>query len=287
MRLVVRQGKRVINKFQCTHGPVYIGRHSQSQIFLPDASVSRQHAVVFADAEGQWMIEDLDSANQTYLNGKPIHEASLRTGDRIRIAGFTIQVDLEEDTTPERHLHLDDTLTGVRSEPQVIKRNLDAQRAPGIRLPAGRAVDFVRATEAICQANGPEEVRDALLDVLSDQFAAHRVWCTLRNDADGPMTAQGGKAADGRTLTLADIGLKEAVVHHALERREFLLLPQAPTQGDQRIARSVMLAPAVGAAGCFGLLYVDNDVECEPYTPSDLDYLMLIAIHLAATLENF
>ncbi len=287
MRLVVKQGKRVINTFQCTQGPVYIGRHSQSQIFLPEAAVSRQHAVLFATAEGRWTIQDLDSANQTYLNDKPVHEALLDTGDCIRIADFTIEVDLEEGATPDRRIHLEDTLTGVRREPQVIKRNPDTQHAPDIRLPAGRAADFIRATEVICQANGPEEVLNALLDVLSEQFAAHRVWCMLRNDPDGPMMAEGGRAANGQTLALADIGLKDAVVRHALEKREFLLLPQAPAQGDQKVARSVMIAPAVGATGCFGLLYVDNDVNCEPYTPSDLDYLMLIAIHLAAALENF
>jgi len=287
MRLVVKQGKHVINKFQCTQGPVYIGRHSQSQIFLPDAAVSRQHAVLFATGEGKWMIEDLNSANQTYLNGKPVHEAPLDTGDCIRIADFTIEVDFEEGATSDSRIHLDDTLTGVRREPQVIKRDPDAQRAPNIRLRAGRAADFIRATEAVCQANGPEEVLDALLDVLSEQFAANRIWCMLRNDPDGPPMAEGGRAADGRALTLADIGLKDVVVRHAQEKREFLLLPQAPAQGDQKIARSVMIAPVVGAAGCFGLLYVDNDVDCEPYTPSDLDYLMLIAIHLAAALENF
>lgn len=287
MRLVVKQGKRVVNQFHHTQGPVYIGRHTQSQILLPHGAVSRQHAVIFATAEGKWVIQDLDSANRTYLNGKPVREARLKTGDHIRIADFTIDVDLEEGAAPDKSIHLEDTLAGVRREPQVIKRSPDAKHAPDIRVPAGRAADFVRATEAVCQANGPEEVLDALLGVLSEQFAANRVWCMLRNDPDGPTTAEGGRGADGRTLALAEIGLKDTVVRHALEKREFLLLPQAPAQGNQRVARSVMIAPVVGAAGCFGLLYVDNDVDREPYTPGDLDYLMLIAIHLAAALENF
>jgi hypothetical protein len=287
MRLVVKQGKRVINRFQSTQGPVYIGRHSQSQVFLPDAAVSRQHAVIFATADGEWMIEDLDSANRTYVNDEVIRQVELKTGDRIRIADFTIAVDLEKGVTPDQRLRFEDTLAGVRPEPQVIKRSPDAEHAPDIRFAAGRAADFIRATEAICQANGPEHVLEALLDTLCEQFAAHRVWCMLRNDPEGPTTAQGGRTANGQTLALADIGLKEAVVRHTLDKRDFLLLPQAPTHGDHKVARSVMIAPVLGAVGCFGLLYVDNDVDAEPYTPSDLDYLMLIAIHLAAALENF
>ncbi len=287
MRLVVKQGKRVVNQFQCTQGPVYIGRHSRSQIFLPDAAVSRQHAVVFATSDGQWMVEDLESANQTHLNDQVIHQAQLHTGDQIRIAGFTIEVDLEEGKTADQRIRMEDTLVGIRQEPQVIRRRPDAEHAPDIRLAAHRAADFIRATEGICQANGPEEVLDALLEILCTQFDAHRAWCMLRNDPNGPATAKGGRSADGLPLTLADIGLKEAVIRHALEKRDFLLLPQAPAHGGQRVARSVLIAPVLGAVGCFGLLYVDNDVESEPYTPADLDYLMLIAIHLAAALENF
>ncbi len=287
MRLVVKQGERVINRFQCTQGPVYIGRHSKSQIFLSDPAVSRQHAVVFATSEGQWMLEDLESANHTRLNGEIVSQARLQTGDCIGIASFTIEVDLEEGAVPDQHLRFEDTLAGVRHEPQVIRRRPDAQHAPDIRLTAQRAADFIRATEGICQANGPEEVLEVLLDILAEQFAAHRVWCMLRNDPDGPTTAKGGRTANGQALTLADIGLKEAVIRHTLDKRDFLLLPQAPAHGDQKVARSVMIAPVLGAVGCFGLLYVDNDVDSEPYTPGDLDYLMLIAIHLAAALENF
>ncbi|MBN1360288.1 MAG: FHA domain-containing protein [Sedimentisphaerales bacterium] len=288
MRLIVKQGKRVINDFHCTQGPVYIGRHTQSQIFLPDAAVSRQHAVVFATSDGQWMIEDLESANQTHLNGQVVHQAQLKTGDLIRIAGFTIEVDLEKQgATTDQSIRFDDTLAGVRREPQVIRRSPDAEHAPDIRLAARRAANFIRATKAICEANGPEEVLDALLEVLCEQFDANRVWCMLRNDPAGPTTAKGGKSADGLPLALADIGLKEAVIRHALEKRDFLLLPHAPAHGGERVARSVMIAPVLGASGCFGLLYVDNHVDSEPYTPGDLDYLMLIAIHLAAALENF
>lgn len=282
MRLTVKRAKRLINQSQFTQGPIYIGRHSKSQVFLPDAAVSRQHAVIYATSEGAWMIEDLESANQTHVNGQAIDQAPLKTGDQIRIADFTIEVDLEEDATADRQIGFEDTLVGVRREPQVIRRNPHAEHAPDIRLAARRAADFIDATEAICQANGPDEVLDALLEVLRGQFSAHRVWCMLRNDPDGPTTAQGGRSADGLPLTLADIGLKKTVIRHTLDKRSFLLLPQA-----QKVARSVMLAPILGAVGCFGLLYVENDISSEPYTPADLDYLMLVAIHLAAALENF
>lgn len=287
MHLIVKQGRRIINRFQCTQGPVYLGRHAQNQILLPDNAVSRRHAVIFATADGQWIVQDLDSANQTYLNGEVVSQSGLKTGDRIRIAGFTIDVDLEEGAAPNQPVHLEDTLAGVRTEPQVIRRNPGAEHAPAIGLAARRAADFIRATEAICQANGSEQVLDVLLETLTEQFDAHRVWCMLRNNPNGPVTARGGRSSDGQSLTLADIALKEAVIQHALERQDFLLLPQAPAQAGAKVARSVMIAPILGEAGSYGLLYVDNDIDCDPFTPGDLDYLMFVAIHLAAILENF
>jgi hypothetical protein len=48
-----------------------------------------------------------------------------------------------------------------------------------------------------------------------------------------------------------------------------------------------MIAPIVDPTGCFGALYVDNAVDQKQYNLGDLDYLMLLAIHTAAILENF
>jgi hypothetical protein len=47
-----------------------------------------------------------------------------------------------------------------------------------------------------------------------------------------------------------------------------------------------MIAPIMGPAGCFGVIYVDNSPDQGHYGLSDLDYLMLITIHTAAVLEK-
>ena len=77
MHLVVKQNNRTVNEFRFANGPVYIGRGANSQVFLPDRAVSRQHAVIFSTQNGKWMVEDLDSANKTYLNEKAVHTAAI------------------------------------------------------------------------------------------------------------------------------------------------------------------------------------------------------------------
>jgi len=286
MRVVVKKNGRVVNESHFTTGPIHIGRHTQSHLLLSDKAVSRHHAVIFNTPEGKWMVEDLDSANKTYLNDKPIHKAEIKTGDVLRIVDFTIDINLEDNRGADIPARLDDTITTFRREPQIIVRKPDARYAPDITLPAGRIKDFLQATDTICRANGLDEVVQALLNITRKQFASFRCWCALRNQPSGPMTSYAGKTKGGNKVELAEIKLAGKITE-AVEKGQFLLLPQAATQTNQKDICSAMIAPIMDPAGCFGVVYVDNTIDQPPFTLSDLDYLMLLAIHTAAILENF
>ncbi len=295
MRLVVKRNGQTVNEFQFDRGPVYIGRHAHSQVFLSDRAVSRQHATIFTTQEGKWVVEDLDSANKTYLNDKAIHKAEIKTGDLIRIGDFTIEIDLKAKSDTVASLHLADTLipdshksVAALTEPsrEVIVRKSDAERAPDITLPAKRVKDFMEATEAICKANGLDVLVKTLLSLTLKQFRGYHSWCALRNQPAGPMTCHAGRSRVGRGVNLNDLKLSEKITQ-AIETRQFVLLPRvsAPTEEDR--IRSALIGPVVDPAGCFGVLYVDNSMDHEHFSLSDLDYLMLLAIHTAAIVENF
>ena len=286
MRLVLRQADEIVNKFRFTTSPVYIGRLTNSQIFLPHRTVSRQHAVIFKTQDGKWMLEDLNSANKTFLNDRQIQKAELKTGDRIRITEFTIEVNLEDDTEADKAAHLEDTLIAVPRGPQIITREIDAERAADMRFPAGRAKDFAVAAEAICEADELDEILQALLHITAEQFNAYHTWCALRNQPTGPMTAHAGKNKNGDTVQISEIKLNEKI-DEAVEKGRFLLLPQAPAKMTEQKIRSAMIAPIMSPAGCFGVLYIDNAADRQPYGLADLDYLMLVTIHTAAILRNF
>jgi hypothetical protein len=295
MHLVVKQNGRVINEFQFDRGPVYIGRHAHSQVLLPDLMVSRQHAAIFRTKEGTWMVEDMDSANKTFLNGKEIRKAEIKTGDCLRIADFIIEIDLGTKTETDRSIHLEDTLmpeTGKtstkRTEParEIIIRNPNAAHSPDIKLPAKRINDFIQATETVCSARGSDEMLKALLDITIGQFNAYHTWCALRNLPEGEMTSHAGKSRDSHPVELKEIPVNERITE-AVDKGEFLLFLRVTTPAKQEKIRSAMIAPLINPSGCFGVLYVDNSMDRQSYSLSDLDYLMLIAIHTAAIVENF
>ncbi len=287
MRLVLKQSDSTVREFQFSRGPIYIGRQMNSQIFLPDKTVSRQHAVLFNTQTGKWMVEDLDSANKTYLNNEAVHKTEIKSGDVLQIANYTIEIDLEKEAGVEAEIPLEDTLVTPSREQQVTIRRVHSKiGAPPIKLPAKRIKDFVEATEKICRANGLDEVLQAMLHIAAKQFNAYHSWCALRNQTSGSMTAHSGKTRGGEAVQLEQIKLNEKIAE-AVDEGQFMLFPRLGFElGEERI-RSALIAPVMGQAGCFGVIYIDNDVAHEQYTLSDLDYLMLLAVHTASILENF
>lgn len=62
-----------------------IGRSNQNKIIIKDPYISKNHLKIVKD-EGDYYIEDLNSANGTFINGTKIMDAvRLKNGDRIRL----------------------------------------------------------------------------------------------------------------------------------------------------------------------------------------------------------
>ena len=291
MRMLVKQKDGNTKEFHFTEGPISIGRGADSQVFLPDKAVSRKHAVVHAAEDGTWTLEDLGSSNQTFLNDKAVKKAQIKHGDCLRITDFTIEIALEKDAAEEMPGHPEDTLRleAALTTPkhETVVRRPDAQHAPAMRLAAGRLTDFSKATEIIFDADSVDKLLLTLLDITLKQFDAYHVWCALRTQPGGPMTCHGGKRRDGSPVQLNDLLLSDKITQ-AVEKGQFLVLPRVSAQMEskERI-RSAMIASIMRPNGCFGVLYVDNAMIQEHYSLSDLDYLMLIAMHTAAILKKF
>jgi ABC transport system ATP-binding/permease protein len=64
---------------------VRIGRAWENDLVVDDLSVSRTHAELRRRADGRYEIDDLDSHNGTFLNGRPVLSAVVEPGDLIGI----------------------------------------------------------------------------------------------------------------------------------------------------------------------------------------------------------
>ncbi|OQA02551.1 MAG: FHA domain-containing protein FhaB [Planctomycetes bacterium ADurb.Bin401] len=289
IHLVVRRNEQTVSEFTFAEGnPILIGRRPDLQVVLADNAVSRQHAKIGTEA-GNWTIEDLDSANRTYLNGFAIHKAPLKQGDILKIADFALTINISSKLDNIK-LSADDTVSleaASLSTPrdEVIVRKPDASHAPALRLAARRLTDFALAVEALGSASNLDEFVQLLLKTCIQQFTAFRVWCGIRSGKTGPITFQAGKRRDGKSVLLTEIRLGPKV-NETFERGQSLVLPQvaAKLETTERI-RSAMISSIKTPSGCFGVIYIDNAMVHEHYSLSDLDYLMILAMHAAAVIK--
>jgi len=83
--LITLQGPESGRTFALDGPATLIGRQFDSAICLAGKQVSRHHAQV-TERDGGYFVEDLDSSNGTYLNGKRLGSPELlQLEDRIRI----------------------------------------------------------------------------------------------------------------------------------------------------------------------------------------------------------
>ena len=70
-----------------------LGRTARADFILDAPLVSRLHCRLSADASGQLVVEDLDSQNGTFVNGRKVDRATLKPGDRLTVGrvDFTVQ----------------------------------------------------------------------------------------------------------------------------------------------------------------------------------------------------
>ena len=73
-------GPKVVYEFETDS--VIVGRGSDIQIRIPHPSVSLRHAELTLE-DGRCFLKDLNSSNGTRINGKPINQAQLHSGDLV------------------------------------------------------------------------------------------------------------------------------------------------------------------------------------------------------------
>ena len=61
-----------------------VGRDSEAGFVVSRSSVSRQHARLYGDDDGQWWVEDLNSTNGTFVNEVRIKHQRLTDSDQVR-----------------------------------------------------------------------------------------------------------------------------------------------------------------------------------------------------------
>jgi len=87
--LIVHYGPNQGARFLLDVDSTTAGRSVNSDIFLDDVTVSRQH-VIFDRNGSQFSIRDAGSLNGTYVNHQSVTEALLEDGDEVQIGKYRL-----------------------------------------------------------------------------------------------------------------------------------------------------------------------------------------------------
>jgi hypothetical protein len=82
-------GGRVGESFPLDHERMTIGRRPDSDVFLDDVTVSRDHALL-VKRSGDYYLDDLGSLNGTYVNRHRIESHRLEDGDELQVGKFKL-----------------------------------------------------------------------------------------------------------------------------------------------------------------------------------------------------
>ncbi len=90
MRISIEINNKEKKDYQQTE--IWIGRGAENDIQFKDETISHQHARIFF-YQNNWMVEDRNSTNGTFLNGEMITSPIvLVNGDEIRIGNHQLNV---------------------------------------------------------------------------------------------------------------------------------------------------------------------------------------------------
>lgn len=254
-------------------GPLRIGRQEQNDLVLEDPHVSRNHAVLspLPDEEQRWHIQDLGSRHGTRVNGQAITSARLSGGEHLQFGSVVVS------------FHVDDEATIVH------QHNTAGGAPPRIDVDGDRRLQLIYDTSrAIGAMTDPDAMLERLLDAIIDVFGCERALAGL---------AEAGRGLVHRVVRIregtraSEIVLSRAVVEATLERREALILRNAPGKNAPKTMvrehiLSAMTVPLGLGAQPSGLLYVDDRSNLERFDSSDLEFLTALGHLVSAALES-
>ena len=167
-RLILSLDGQVLAEYNMTKERYTIGRLPDNDVRIADAAVSGHHGLIINILNDSFL-EDLNSTNGTYVNGKLIKKHALTHGDVITVGHHHLrfvdsQVESSEQDEFERTL--------VIQPGQVNEARLKAATELAAPAPAAAAAP---ASDARPAAEKGAPARPAKLQVLSGQFAGREL----------------------------------------------------------------------------------------------------------------
>jgi signal transduction histidine kinase len=287
-------------EFPLDQPEVSLGRLSSNEVCLPlDLRASRRHARLRHLPEG-WMLEDLGSANGTYVGQRRVHAPTqVRPGDQIRLGRTWLEL-IEErpvEEAPPAVEFVGQYQPGPGAEtPGNVVYSVDLAGSPSTGLgdaEACRRLDVLtQVSQALSETLDLNALLERVTDLLMEVVPAERAFLLLAERGEYiPRVVRHREPVprSGERVTLS-----RSIVERALAERRVILTSDATT--DERFAdlasvrdfqiRSAICAPLIRRDDVLGVLFLDTTSGTALFTETEVDLVRTIAAQAAAAIEN-
>lgn len=303
--LHVLQGPDKGRTYETPGEPAVIGR-SSDHIHLSDNSSSRRHAQI-RPANGQWILEDLNSSNGTFLNGQRVVSPTvLKHGDQIKVGGtllvFSGQEEIEGFSGPQMIRDLVDFEMAGSAGGSSILAAFDTS-AESVILPPPETADAVAAWNVVYKVAGTigniesvEAFLERVTDLLFDHMIADQLVLLICEPGGQPVphvirhrTPERGKRpkiATSRTIINHVLTTKEGVLcANAMTDDRFR--PESKQDSIHRLGlRSVVCVPIIAGDHVHGIFHLDTSMSNHTYTQEQLRLAVAIGRLAGMAIEN-
>jgi signal transduction histidine kinase len=273
--------------------PATLGRVSDNDIVLTDKSVSKRHAQIDFK-EDKLFIEDLGSANGTYVNEHKVTSSILLAGDLVKLGSFKLEVnmgDLVAESVAEEwdlstHLLSPEELEAeARSEGQGV---LGASTSSVLGF-------FQKAGKILENAFELDDIVRGILDLTFQIIPATRGFVLLVDPDTDEMIVRAQKFRRGESnQPQSDSHLSTTILDHAIKQGQAVLTLDAGK--DERFGtaesvqkqniRGAICVPLKGRTKILGAIYVHSRISSHKFSISDLKLLTAVGAEMGVAVEN-
>ena len=280
---------------------VTVGRIGQCEIHIEDQAVSRRHCTLTLKGSAV-LINDLASANGTFLNEMEVTAAAARPGDLIRVGSTVLEYRdpnaIAKSGTAQMAVEAD---RGIES---VIRRRIDPAEVDWLSsgtsaLPALALLERAqrhlktlhRVSEVLASARDLQALAAAALETILEVTEADRAALVLRREGTSDPDVAASRLRSG---VQGAFTLSRTIVTDTIAKGMSIFARDASV--DERFARgqsvigqgirSVMCVPLRTTDEVLGALYVDSQSGPGRFSDEDLELLAAIGNHTGVALHR-
>lgn len=279
-RLIVSQNGQEYRVVAFT-AAVTIGREPDNDIVLASPQVSRHHASIGRQENGDYLLFDHGSTNSVWVDGCKVNALRLGHGTTFRIVEYALTfVDDQADQRPTP-VFADGDEADAAADPATVLFTPEqaAQAAETAQLPPREVAETLRRLSHLCRdlhaLDEEAALEEGLLDAAMDLLRAERGFLALVNDKNELVYALTRSFNPRQQRNEIRQDLVQQVMDSGRSVRE-----DGAAGGG-----SLVCAPLTSGGRVLGCVYLDGRGR-DRFTADDLTTLELLALHGAVLRDN-